>query len=289
VTLNDRWVSVHPVVLAATASAALAVLARGGRVKAECPDISSIRYLERMKLYEFLGITSGVAITEHEAAGRFIPLSQIRNVDELGSFLIDMVPLLHATPEDSEAIQYVVSELVRNVLEHSASPVGAVVCAQYYKNTNRVAIGVADAGIGILESMQRSHPVSKSLDAISLAMQPGVSGTTSRPGGTDFNAGAGLFFCKAIASASENTFVIYSGDALFKLRRADDPNILYPDPAFDRATRHTDVPIWNGTVVGIDVAVEKKTPFSALLRLIRDAYALDVKASKVKVKKARFG
>lgn len=141
-------------------------------------------------------------VQEHEEAGRFIPLTNVRTKDELSEFIINMIPLLHATPGEAEPIKYVVSELVRNALEHSASPVGAFVCAQYFKKTERLAIGVCDAGIGILGSMSRSHAVATSMDAISLAMKPGITGTTSRYGGTEYNAGAGLFFMKAIACAS---------------------------------------------------------------------------------------
>ncbi|EKD47873.1 MAG: hypothetical protein ACD_65C00239G0001, partial [uncultured bacterium] len=38
------------------------------------------------------------------------------------------------------------SELVRNVLEHSMSKHGAIVSAQYYKKSNTVRIGIADTG-----------------------------------------------------------------------------------------------------------------------------------------------
>jgi hypothetical protein len=84
--------------------------------------------------------------------------------------------------------------MVRNSLEHSNSSVGAFVCAQYYRETQRIAIGIADAGIGVLSSMSRYHKVRTSESALHLALQPGITGTTSRFGGNEFNAGAGLFF-----------------------------------------------------------------------------------------------
>src|SRR5205814_597417 len=81
------------------------------------------------------------------------------------SFLADMVPLLHASRSEVEPIQYVISELVRNVLEHSGSATGAVLCAQYYAESKRLALGVADAGIGIRASLEGHFDVPNDLAA----------------------------------------------------------------------------------------------------------------------------
>jgi len=72
----------------------------------------------------------------------------------------NLVPLLHAPPQVADQFKYVFSEMVRNVLEHSQSPVGAFVAAQYYAETKRIAIGIADAGIGIYEHLRQFHDVS---------------------------------------------------------------------------------------------------------------------------------
>ncbi len=210
----------------------------------------------------------------------------------MSAFIVDMVPLLHAGPDEVGPIKYVMSELVRNVLEHARSTVGALVCAQYFRESGRLAVGVADAGVGILGSMVKYHPAKTSLDAISLALRPGITGTTSRWGGTEYNAGAGLFFVKAIACASRNFFLAYSGGGMFKLRRtpaAQEPAIQ-TDPANDLATRHDDdVPSWPGTVMGIDLSLAAGTTFEKFLREIRDIYHLDVREKKKGAyKKPRF-
>ena len=46
-------------------------------------------------------------------------------------------------PEQAEAIRYVVSELVRNVLEHASSSCGAIVAAQYYKKVTVSVLGLS--------------------------------------------------------------------------------------------------------------------------------------------------
>ena len=42
--------------------------------------------------------------------------------------------------------------------------------------------------------MQENWHPATDIDAIKLALTPGISGTTRQEGGTDDNAGAGLFF-----------------------------------------------------------------------------------------------
>jgi anti-sigma regulatory factor (Ser/Thr protein kinase) len=277
-TIHGRWVSVHPFTVALTAAMGAYCRSVGGRVQTTVPAHRSVAYLVRMGLFDVLGVDPGRQVTSHEASGRFIPLTQIRSSADLKGAITDLIPLLHAPPEVADPIRYVFSEMARNALEHARSPVGVFVCAQYYKRSRRVAIGIADAGIGIQASMATSHRVPTDRDAIRLALQPGISGTTPRIGGTAFNAGAGLFFTKSIAALSHNLFVLYSGKSVFKLLRLPQDELLYlhADPNGDRH-RWLEVPHWSGTAVGIDVSVEEGTDFSNLLGEIRKAYSLDVK------------
>jgi hypothetical protein len=216
-------------------------------------------------------------------------VTQIRTTEELRKAIADLVPLLHAAPEVADPIKYVFSEMVRNVLEHSSSPVGAFVAAQYYPETRRIAIGIADAGVGILEHMRRFHRVQSAQEAIRLALQPGITGTTARIGGTEFNAGAGLFFTKSIASFSQNMFLLYSGDAAYRLMKGD-PDVveLHTDPNDDGHLFPVGLPPWPGTVVGIDINVDRGLAFADLLEKIRKAYYLDVKRKKDYSNKIRF-
>jgi anti-sigma regulatory factor (Ser/Thr protein kinase) len=200
------------------------------------------------------------------------------------------VPLLHAPAEVADPIKYVFSEMVRNVLEHSDSPIGAFVAAQYYAETHRIAIGIADAGIGIFNHMKRFHHVTNSKEAITLALQPGITGTSSRIGGTKFNAGAGLFFTKSIASFSKNMFLLYSGDAAYRLMRgpANRSIKLQTNPLDDAHLFPADLPYWPGTLVGIDINVVQGVKFAELLDQIRKSYYLDVKRKKDFSHKIKF-
>lgn len=289
--MNDRWVAVHPAVLAFSACIADRVSRNGGRHEGVVHRIGSLPYLIRMGLFNYLHLDYGREIKPHEEAGRFIAIQRIKSSGELSNFIVNMIPLLHAQPEQVEPIRYVISEVVRNVLEHSEAPGGAFLAAQFFRSSGTLALGVADDGVGVRYTMSRYHRVATDWDSLCLAMRPGVSGTTARIGGTDYNAGAGLFFTKSIACASGNFFVIYSGSSMFKLLRVPSgkPIILYADPNRDHHTKEDTLPAWHGTLVGIDISLAKERTFADLMRLIRDAYGLDVRGQKkARYKKARF-
>lgn len=228
---------------------------------------------------------------EHEAAGRFIPLSQIRTSQELAKFITEMIPLLHLESEPATTIGYIISELVRNVLEHAASSHGAIICAQYYKKSNSIRLGIADTGIGIKATINQSYPASTDLEAIQLALEPGITGTTRREGGTDQNAGAGLFFIKSIASVNRNHFVISSGTGFYKLLKATPTKRLHlrADPFEDRHSKDNNFPVWGGTLVGVDITLNQTKEFSSLLHEIRKTYSNAVKERrKARYKRPRF-
>src|SRR3989344_1494659 len=276
ITFNKSWMSVHPLVLSMTAALALQIKQNGGKIDAETPEATSKHYLDRMGLFKFLGIPS-LSIREHEPAGRFIAITQITDTPALTKFITDMIPLLHTDRDQSMPIEYVISELVRNVFEHAQTNVGAIVCAQFFKKTNRVSIGVADAGVGIRRTIQVSHHAPDDASAIKLALTPGITGSTKQVGGTEANAGAGLFFIKSIAKVNRDYFLIYSGNAMYKLLKtpAGKAIRLYANPMEDRYSMHADFPSWHGTAVGIDISVDKTQKFNELLDMIRQIYRID--------------
>lgn len=280
ITTHEKWTSVHPVVLSMIASLGLLVKAEN----THCEPITSRsgHYLERMGLFRFLKTDSGMLISEHDPSGRFVPLMQIKSSDELTKFLTEMVPLLHLQPNHANSIRYIFSELVRNVLEHAESRNGAVLCAQYYTKSNTIRIGIVDTGIGIKKSINRAYSTETDLDAIKLALMPGVTGTTKRGGGSEQNAGAGLFFIKSMAHVNRNFFIIYSGNGLYKLLKRNPERTLRlsADPNLDRHSEKNTLSYWQGTVVGVDISLDATQEFSALLELIRDTYGKAVRERK---------
>ncbi len=292
ITFNKKWVWSHPMALSMAVALGLEVRSRNGAIDIEPMEAKSRHYFERMKMFESLGVSSGMQITDHEPSGRFIPLTIITNSVELNRFITEMVPLLHSNPVHVEPIRYVISELVRNVFEHSRSKHGAIVSAQYYKKSNSIKIGVADSGVGVRDTISVSHRTESDKDAIRLALMPGITGgTASRLKGTESNAGAGLFFTKSIAKVNRDFFVIYSGNCMFKLLKTPQNKRieLKADPFDDRHSLRDDLPYWQGTVVGIDINLNRHEGFDSLLDMIRAVYKKEIKErNRERLKRARF-
>lgn len=288
ITANKKWNSIHPVVL--TMIAALALKLGDKKIECETLESKSKHYLERMGLFKFLKIKSGILIKEHEATGRFIPLTQINDSDALTKFIGEITPLLHLKPEHAQPIRYIMSELIRNVLEHSLSKDGAIVCAQYYFKSDTIRIGIADTGVGIWKTINQSYNPKNDIEAIQLALTPGITGTTNREGGTEFNAGAGLFFIKSIATVNRDFFMIYSGNAMYKLLKRKIRSLkLHANPFKDNHSKRSDLPIWQGTVVGIDISLDTTQEFSTLLDLLNDTFKEAIKErKKLRYKKPQF-
>lgn len=289
ITANDKWISVHPVVLSMIA--ALGLTTKPKNIHFKKLEARSRHYLVRMGLFKTLNVLSDIRIIEHEPAGRFIPITQIRTSDELTKFITEMIPLLHLESEQAQTIGYIVSELARNVIEHAKAENGALLCAQYYKKSNSIRIGIADTGIGIRATINQSYSTKTDLEAIQLALWPGITGTTRREGGTEQNAGAGLFFIKSIASVNRDFFMIYSGSGFYKLLKKPQPKRLHlnADPFRDRHSKKEDFPFWHGTLVGVDITLDQTEEFSLLLDAIRKTYSSAIRERKMaKYKRPRF-
>ena len=291
ITTHEKWVNIHPAIL--TMIAALGQTMDPQRITIDDITAASGHYLARMGLFKALGKKSPYSIEEHESAGKFIPLTQICAQEEQSKFITDMIPLLHLDPNHADAIKYVVGELVRNVLEHAGAENGAFVAAQYYPQAKVVRLGISDTGVGIWKTIHQSWPAKNDIEAIKLALTPGITGTTRHEGGTEANAGAGLFFIKSMAVVARDYFVLYSGSGAYKLTKRDKRTKGLPrlkgNPSDDKHTETNDAPNFPGTVVALDISLDETSEFPALLAAISSAYTKAIKErKKQRYKQPRF-
>jgi anti-sigma regulatory factor (Ser/Thr protein kinase) len=223
-------------------------------------------------LAQYLGIDPGVEIEAHEEAGRFVSVRTISSHEDHGRLMSDVVTLLHLAdePEQARAVHYVLSELIRNVREHSQSEDGAVVCAQYYAGAGAarryVSVGVADTGVGVHRSLSWNYPhLSTDAQAVLTAIQPGVTGARPGPYGSTENAGAGLFYTRRLAEASETYFAIGSGGAMFRTSIAQRPpqedDLVFP------------ITPYPGTMVAANFGLEREVDFDDFLQMTGRAFS----------------
>lgn len=291
ISTHDKWVTVHPANLVLTAALSIQVGRKNTVIVGNVPD--SGRYLDRMGLYELTSTLSPFKYHQKEESGRFVPIKIIKSSDDQSRFITDMIPLLHLSENNVTVVKYIIGELLRNVLEHAYAKDGAVVAAQYYKKTNRVSVGICDTGIGIWKSMNTHWHPKTDIDAINLALTPGITGTTRKEGGTSENAGAGLFFIKSIAKITRNYFVIYSGNAEYTLvkypKRVKGVPRLYAEPNRDPHSSTNESPFFQGTLVAVDISLDETPEFNSLLSSIGNVYDQAIRDRKrIKYKRPRF-
>lgn len=279
-----NWMNIHP----ACISFAAAIASEIGKEKTHIVVQSeqAAIYLDRMGLYDFAFDKCPVVYMQHEEAGRFIPVTRIKTESEQSQFIADLHPILHLTVDQAETIKYVLGELIRNVIEHSEAKNGAFVTVQYVARKKKLSIGICDAGIGLRASLERYHMPVDDVDAIRLALMPGVSGTTSRSGGTGDNAGAGLYIVKSIVKIARSYFVIYSGDSAYKLHKYDKRVKYGPrlndDPLADKHTMYDGLPNFGGTLIGLDLSLGSGEEFSKILEKIKVSYSQAIRARKAR-------
>lgn len=288
---HDKWVTVHPANLVMVAALAIKIGKDKTEIVGKVPETG--RYLDRMGLYNLTKTPSPFIYTKKEESGRFLPIKIISDAESQSHFITDMIPLLHLSEKNATVVKYIIGELARNVLEHSFAENGAIVAAQYYKKSNRVSIGICDTGIGIWRSMRNSWKPRTDIDAIKLALTPGITGTTRNEGGTSENAGAGLFFVKSIAKITRNYFVIYSGRAEYTLLKYDKrvkygPR-LYADPNRDPHSETNSSANFQGTLVAVDISLDETPEFNDLLGSIGEVYHQAIRERKKdKYRKPKF-
>ena len=274
---HDRWMHTEPFALSMLA--AWSSWCRENSLNIQIQNLTrSADYIWRMGLFNYLPIDYSPSRTEHEEAGRFMPIKNIKNSNDIRAAIADISALLHMDdkPESLAAVQYCVSELLRNSIEHSNSTQGAFICAQNYTNTEipRVSIAVADCGIGITSHLERKFPQVQNNDklAIEYALRPGVTGAIPGVYGTPDNAGAGLFITRSIAKGCGGYFFLYSGDTSYRLKRASVKlqTDLFPDALLEPHNFWQFANSWQGTVVALEILTDRIVDFDSYLSWIRD-------------------
>ncbi|WP_218511729.1 STAS-like domain-containing protein [Variovorax sp. dw_308] len=179
------------------------------------PHTTAGNYLNQSGFLELMGEQAPAATV---GPARTVKLARISSSSEIPGFAASVMAILRIEDEElAGAVKYSLIELLRNVVQHSASVGGGVAMAQYFPRTGLVEVCVADMGLGIKSTINEAYPeIDTHLRALKLVTLPHVS-RTFKPGGytsMSDNAGLGLFFIKQIASLSGGSFFLGSKDAI---------------------------------------------------------------------------
>ena len=242
---------------------------QGREVKVWLDEDSQVgNFLKRARLPHLLGEES--EDVGDSGADRIFPLRQIHKSKEIQPCVNELMRLLAMEDDEiADAIRYSLVELLRNVVQHAYSDVGAVVMGNYYPKAGQVDIIVADCGRGIRAALQeRYREIKNDYKAIKFALQPHVSGTFSHGAYESMasNAGLGLFFIREIAARSGGGFFLGSGSMLAAIRGSEDGT-----PQRRYYVSKTDG--WPGTVAVLQLRRGHIGEFESLLQRCRDIAA----------------
>lgn len=198
------------------------------------------RFANAMGLGPFCGIEQNCAYTENDRTVKLSTIEKGSNYEqkasEISKLLIESIDAEELQYTDAidlrDTIYYVLNELMRNVIQHSEDPDGGLLIAQkmrsgYYGDSKPcIQIAVVDNGIGILESLQNYHKIDSADVALLNSIKPHFSGAfpEEQIGGTDVNAGLGLFMISEIAKELGGYVAICSSGKLLSIKGNDDEN-----------------------------------------------------------------
>jgi hypothetical protein len=141
-------------------------------------------------------------------------------------------------------LDYMVGEILNNAIQHSLSPIGAIITGQYFPAQRRLQIVVVDRGVGFLHNIQKRYQVNTEQDAILKALEKGVSSPPAKINtyySQNNNVGYGLYALKTIIEKTNGKLMIISNNGMVRLDRDNHLTV--------QEFQNTD---WKGSIVAFE-------------------------------------
>jgi len=112
-----------------------------------------------------------------------------------------------------------VAELYMNAFQHSRSPIGVMVCGQYFKNRNELTLALADFGVGIPSNVRlfRGSEAAAETDSAAACMQWAFARGNSTAQTPGVSRGLGLDVLRDFVQAARGSLDIYSHEGGYRL------------------------------------------------------------------------
>ncbi len=182
-------------------------------------DDGAIHYLARMDLHEHVGLKYEAGARRDET-GRFMPLRLIASDEDVFTTVNAICDLvLHQFDNAGAflpAMEWAVNEIIGNIIMHSETPTPGAVCAQYFPKVHRLDVGIADLGRGIKASLGTTRKIRSHGDAVTTALQRGVTRDPS------IGQGNGMAGALEIARQNGGVFEVWTGDVVYRLKGGEE-------------------------------------------------------------------
>ena len=184
----------------------------------------------------------------HLAAQRF---SDFDEQQKLVNDFMDVVMRNMTLARDVIAgLEWSINEITDNVLNHAECEEGGIVQVSTFRESRKIAFGVADSGRGILSSLREGHPdLQTDAQALGEAMKAGI---TRDP---DAGQGNGIAGALRIATMSGGSFEITSGLAQI-VTRTGRTDARLPSSAEAKVYERRESQRFVGTVVYAELGLD---------------------------------
>lgn len=171
-----------------------------------------VRYLQRIDFFKYFKLDVPERFTRH-GSNRFVEIKEIldgdqNNVNEIASkFREVIVTQSRLDTSVVSAVDKSFGEIMDNVQTHSRTPMPGIAVSQYYPSEHYIEICVADAGIGIPESlrMNSAYKEMTNRDLLIRAFDFGIGENVYGANQCDegYGCGFGLAFASKLTQASK--------------------------------------------------------------------------------------
>jgi len=189
-------------------------------------DIKSVKILLNPRIDDYANILNN---SQYNKTRTYIPVEivDMHNITENKEKVVNKIMdnfdnLNYEDKEDLKSyLDYMVGEILNNAIQHSLSPIGAIITGQYFPKKRKLQIVVVDRGVGFLHNIQRLHKeINTEKGAIRKALEKGVSSPPIKMYSNAIdNAGHGLYALKTIIEKTNGKLMIISNNGIVRLHR----------------------------------------------------------------------
>jgi hypothetical protein len=201
-------------------------------------DSRATSYAAHVSFFTSCGFSIGNDPGFRSSSSTYIPItyarsSQLRTTNAIEDISRELAEQLAQQSSGSivDVLEYSFREMIRNVIEHSESPILGY-CAQYWPKNGQVEVAILDSGIGLRQSLSENPhlPLESDRDAVKYALMPGISGKTYtgvriRPTDVWQNSGYGLYMNYRLCNQGGSFFICSGTRGLY--RSAESENTYY--------------------------------------------------------------
>lgn len=182
-------------------------------------ESDAFRYLQRINLFNCLGVTVAEEFTRRDSTGRFIPLESITS--NTGSYELArrIVQCISGGPDAQNSVDrrttLVLQELGCNITQHAQAGNTGFGVGQVFPKIAKAEFAYCDYGRGIRASLEQNFElagrIGSDVDAVRLALEEGISGNPDPVQ----NAGIGLHELDRACRDMRGALWLVSGSAYF--------------------------------------------------------------------------